>query len=264
MSERSETRIRQALVRYSQAMHAAGFVANHDGNLSARVGEGRFVCTPTAFSKAAVSLDDLVVVDAAGTRLAGRERPFSELILHRTVYGARPDVQAVVHAHPPFATAWGAAAVTLPHPFLPEAVVSLGAELPTVPLTAPGGPAAQALVPWVRRCDAVLMAGNGVLAWGPSLEIAWLRLELVEHLARIAHHAVALGGVKRMTPELVAPLLAARAKAGLKAPDEAGPTPAGPDPVTQKAVAQALAVLPNADRAAAERIAAEVARALGR
>jgi L-fuculose-phosphate aldolase len=263
MSLHSETQIRRELVRYSLAMHAAGFVANHDGNLSARVGENRIICTPTAFSKSAVSLEDLVVVDAAGAHVSGRQRPFSELVLHRAVYAARPEVNAVVHAHCPFATAFGAAGTPLPHPFLPEAVVSLGAEIPTVPLTAPGAASAKALESFVKRCDAVLIAGNGVLAWGPSLEVAWLRLELVEHLARIAHAALPLGGVKRLPADMVTALLASRAKAGLKAPEEAGPTPAA-DPVVQRAAAQAVAVLPNADRSVAERIAAEVAKALGR
>lgn len=264
MSATSETRLRQELVRYSLAMHAAGFVANHDGNLSVRVADDRIVCTPTAFSKADVTLDDLVVVDAAGTKLSGRRRPFSELVLHRAVYDARPDALAVVHAHPPFATAFGAAGKPLPHPFLPEAVVSLGAAVPTVPLTPPGKPAADALAPFVRRCDAVLLAGNGALAWGPTLELAWLRLELVEHLARIAHAALPLGGVQPLPAAMVTALLAARAKAGLRAPDEAGtPTPPA-DPVVQRAAAQAVSVLPNVDRQVAERIAAEVARSLGR
>ncbi|MEZ4467022.1 MAG: hypothetical protein R3F43_21870 [bacterium] len=103
-----------------------------------------------------------------------------------------------------------------------------------------------------------------MLAWGPTLELAWLRLELVEHLARIAHAAVPLGGVQPLPADMVQALLAARAKAGLQAPDEAGPPAPGPDPVVQRAAAQAVSVLPNVDRQVAERIAAEVARSLGR
>ncbi|MCA9537569.1 MAG: class II aldolase/adducin family protein, partial [Myxococcales bacterium] len=203
----SEARIRRDLVRYSRAMHAAGMVANHDGNLSARLTDERLLCTPTAFSKADVGPEDLLALDAKGNRISGRHRPFSELNLHLAVYAARPEVAAVVHAHPVHATAFGAAGRPLPPPFLPEAVVSLGAEVPLVPLAAPGGGAVDALRPFIRRVDAVLIAGNGVLAWGPTLETAWLRLELVEHLCRIAHAALPLGGVKPLPDDMVQSLV---------------------------------------------------------
>ncbi len=257
----NEARARRDLVRYSREMHAAGWVANHDGNLSARIGDDRIVCTPTAFSKADIGSEDLVVVDGEGRKLAGAHRGFSELALHLVVYGARPKARAVVHAHPPFATAYGISGRPLPHPFLPEAVVSLGPEIPTVPLTAPGKPGAAALRPFVRRCDALLVAGNGVWAWGPDLETAYLRLELVEHLCRIAHSAVALGGPAPLPDAVVAPLLAKRRKAGLAAPEEGGE--AGDVDVVGRATALAMAALPNADAALATRIAAEVAQKLG-
>ena len=259
----NEAQIRRDLVRYSHAMHAAGWVANHDGNLSARLTADRIVCTPTAFSKIDVTRDDLVLVNGDGKKIGGRRRPFSELVLHRMVYGNRRDVTAVVHAHPPFATAFGVAGRPLPHPFLPEAVVSLGPTIPTIPLTAPGQASADALRTQVRRCDAVLIAGNGVLSWGPSLELAFLRLELVEHLARIAHHAQGLGGVKPLDDAIVRPLLAKRHKAGLAAPEEGTPPGGGPDPV-DRAVAKVEAGLPGVDAEHIKRLAREVLASLGR
>lgn len=268
----SETAVRRDLVRYSHAMHAAGFVANHDGNLSARIGDDRIVCTPTSFSKADVERDTLVVTDADGRKVAGRYRPFSELALHCAVYRARPEVQAVVHAHPPMATAFGASSRPVPHPFLPEAVVSLGAEIPTVPLTAPGPAAVEALEPFVRRCDAVLIAGNGALAWGPDLETAWLRLELVEHICRIAHAALPLGGPARLPTDMVEGLVQKRRKGGLAAPEEgqaapgqrAATPPAGQTDPAARATVRALAGIPNADPRLAAQLAAEIARAMGR
>ncbi len=264
----NEAAVRRDLVRYSHAMHAAGFVANHDGNLSARVADDRIVCTPTRFSKAAVERDSLVVTDGSGRKVAGRFRPFSELSLHCAVYRARGDVRAVVHAHPPLATAFGVAGRPLPHPFLPEAVVSLGAEIPTVPLAAPGPAAVEALKPFARRCDAVLIAGNGVLSWGPDLETAWLRLELVEHLCRIAHAALPLGGPQPLPADMVAALVAKRRKGGLAAPEEGRPPPgplpgaaAGDDPAA-RATRRALAGVPGADPALAARLAAEIAASL--
>lgn len=269
----NEAAARRALVRYSHAMSAAGFVANHDGNLSARLAEDRFVCTPTAFAKIDVSLDDLLVVDAAGQRLAGAHKPFSELALHLAVYQARPEVRAVVHAHPPSATAFGAAGRPLPHPFLPEAVVSLGAEIPLVDCTLPGKPAVEALRPFLRRCDAVCISGNGVFAWGPDLETAYLRLELVEHLARIAVAAAPLGGVSRLPEVMVVDLVARRAKAGLAAPDEGrasvenGKSPdnrsasTGSD-TAGRAAERALAGIPGADPALVARLAEQLAAGL--
>src|SRR5262249_30014547 len=132
---------RAGLVDYSRRMHARGWVANHDGNLSVRLGDGRFLCTPTAYSKAEVTADSLVTVDEAGAVGAGRNRAFSELGLHLAIYKDRPDVQAVVHAHPPHATALAASGRALSEPFLLEAVVSIGPTVPVVPMSA-AGPAA--------------------------------------------------------------------------------------------------------------------------
>ena len=91
----TEAAARRDLVRYSKAMYQAGWVANHDGNLSVRVHDDRFVLTPTSFSKADVEVDELVVVDAEGRKTGGKNRPFSELVLHREVYGQRADVAPV-------------------------------------------------------------------------------------------------------------------------------------------------------------------------
>lgn len=245
----SEAKLRAELVRYSSQMHHAGWVANHDGNLSARVGdEPRFVCTPTSWSKLDVSLDDLLVVNERGERIAGKTRPFSELNLHMAVYRLRADVKAVVHAHPPSASAYGVAGRPLPHPFFPEAVVSLGAHIPLVPVSAPGQGALEALAPWVRRCDAVMIAGNGVLAWGPSLELAYLRLELIEHLATIAYRAEPLGGAQRLPDEMISALVQKRAKAGLCAPEEEGAEARGADPIVEAVTERLKRTFPRASQ----------------
>ena len=230
----SESKLRSQIVEASQRMHSRGWVANHDGNLSVRLPDGRFLATPTAFSKADVTADSLVIVDAGGAVVAGRNRVFSEMAIHLAVFKARPDVQAVVHAHAPHATALGACGRAL-ETFLPEAVVSLGPSVPLVPLSAPGGAAVAALTPYVVQYDAVLVAGNGVFAWGDSVEQAYLRLELVEHLSRIALLALPIGGVKPLPATMMPALLEARRKAGLgpeargvKAVQSVAPPPAAP------------------------------------
>lgn len=210
----SEAKQRALLVDYSGRLHSRGWVANHDGNLSSRLPDGRFLATPTAFSKAEVTPDSLVIVDAAGAVVAGRQRVFSEIGIHLALYAARPDVAAVVHAHSPHATALAACGRGL-EVFLPEAVVSLGPSVPLVPLAAPGPAAVAAITPFAPLYDAVLVAGNGLFAWGDSVEQAYLRAELVEHLCRIALLALPIGGVKPLPATLLPALLESRRKAGL-------------------------------------------------
>lgn len=209
---------RAELARVAQALHARGWVANHDGNVSLRQDGGRFLATPTATSKADVTERTLIEVDAGGKVVGGPGKPFGELGLHLAVYERRPDVHAVVHAHPPHATALAVAgSPALEQPFLAEAVVSLGPRVPTVPAAPPGAPARDALLRFVTEFDAVLIGNHGAMAWGRTLEQAYLRLELVEHLARVAILAAPLGGVRPLPDEVIGPLLAARARAGLGA-----------------------------------------------
>ncbi|HJZ84662.1 MAG TPA: class II aldolase/adducin family protein [Polyangia bacterium] len=208
-----DARTRAAVCDYAHRLHARGWVANHEGNLSLRLGPGRIVVTPTATSKAAVTPDSLLVVDAEGNPTEGRGKPFSEIGLHLAVYTARPDVGAVIHAHPPAATGFAVAGVALDRPLLAEAVVSLGPSIPTVPFAAPGAAAAAALQPFLGDCDVCLLASHGVLAWGQDLEQAYLRLEQVEHLARIALVARQLGGARELPKAVLPALLEARRKA---------------------------------------------------
>jgi L-fuculose-phosphate aldolase len=258
MNERLE---RERVVDFARRLHARGWVANHDGNLSVRLAAGRVLATPTATSKAAVTLESLLVVDDAGEKRSGPGKPFSEIGLHLTVYANRPEVRAVVHAHPPCATAIACAGSSLlERVFLAEAVVSLGPRIPTVPFAAPGKSACAALAPLVAEHDAVLLGQHGVLAWGVDVEQAYLRVELVEHLARIAIEAEKLGGVKPLPAEVVPALLEARKKAGLgvatAAPPAAKPVVAcAPSPT-----ADVPTIAPGQDLAAIVR--EELARAL--
>lgn len=213
----------------SALLYERGWVANHDGNLTAKDG-ARIWATPTATSKRLVGERSLLQLDGAGKVVEGSGKVFGEIGLHLTVYERRPDVGAVVHAHPPNATAiassraaaGGPGGTPISVPFIAEAVVSLGPLIPLVPVAMPGDPARQALAPWCEWVDAVLLGNHGVLAWGATLEQAFLRLELVEHLAKIAIAAQALGGIAPLPEELVRALLPARAKAGLgRAADKA-------------------------------------------
>lgn len=212
----NERALREVVADVARRLHARGWVANHDGNVTARAAAGRFVATPTATSKAAMTAASLIVVNEKGERVAGDAKPFGELGLHLTVYGSRPDVNAVVHAHPPAATALACAgSPLLERPFIAEAVVSLGPSIPTVPFAPPGAAACAALAPFVATHDAVLIGNHGAMAWGQDPEQAYLRLELVEHLARVALDAERVGGVRPLPESALPALLEARRKAGL-------------------------------------------------
>lgn len=212
----SESTERQLLADYSTRMFRAGFVANHDGNVSARLPTGRFLATPTSTSKADVTPASCVIVDDCGV-VQGRGKVFSEIGLHLLIYRKRADVGAVVHAHPPTATGFAVAGVALPEPFIAEALVSLGAAIPLVPTAAPGPAAVSALEPYVLDYDAVMLGNHGVLAWGKTVEQAYLRLELVEHLAKITLVANQLGGPRPLPRAVVTSMMEARRKAGLGA-----------------------------------------------
>jgi L-fuculose-phosphate aldolase len=237
----SESQKRIEVAEYARRLHARGWVANHDGNVTLRLDENRFLATPTATSKAAIGAEDILVVDESGARVSGRGKPFGEIGLHLTVYRNRADVNAVVHAHPPTATGFAVAGIPLDQPMIAEAVVSLGVGIPTVPFAAPGAAACQALAPFVVAHDAVLLAGHGALAWGADLEQAYLRLELVEHLARVALVAHQLGGVRPIPQAVIPALLESRRKAGLGAAASLAPA-SGPPPSAPASVAVPSAV----------------------
>jgi L-fuculose-phosphate aldolase len=206
--------LRAQIAEVARHLHDRGWVANHDGNVTARDG-AQFAATPTATSKRLVGDRGLITVDAKGA-VVGAGKVFGEIGLHLVVYERRPDVHCVVHAHPPYATAIASSRGNpIDRPFIAEALVSLGPKIPKIPYAQPGDAAKQALAPWCELVDAALLGNHGVIAWGADPEQALLRLELVEHLARIAIEAVPLGGVEALPPQAIAPLLAARAKAGI-------------------------------------------------
>lgn len=209
-------KVRAELVAVSRKVHANGWVANHDGNLSVKLTGNRLLITATAISKADVDDGKLLIVDLAGKVLEGRRKPFSELELHLAIYRARPEAEAVIHAHPPVATAFGLAGLELSPIAMPEIVVSLGDKIPTLPRALPKDEEAlKRLGAAAKLYDAMLISGNGALTWGTSLEMALLRMELVEHYAKILAAARPLGPVTALAAGELTRLLEARKKAGL-------------------------------------------------
>lgn len=246
-----EEEVIRSLVGVCHRLHARGWVANHDGNVSARLeGKAAYVASPTAVSKAAVGPEMVVRLDADGKVSSGTRKVFSEISLHLACFAARPDIRWVVHAHPPTATGFAVAGMCpFDPPFLAEAVVSLGARIPLVPFTAPGANQA-ALTEAIAGCDAVLLENHGVLVVGPDAETAFLRMELVEHLARIALVARQLGGPRPLPESVLVELLAARQRAGLGPGSTSVPSAgaASPGQATPSASADADSVVREALR----------------
>lgn len=193
----TETALREAVVLVCRRLWERGLVAGQDGNVSVRLDGDRVLVTPAGFSKRDVAPADLVVTTLDGTRLTGAHPPSSEVALHLSAYRRRPDVRAVVHAHPPTATALAVTGQSLPDNILPEVTVLLG-PVPLVPYATPGSAElAQQFDPYWAGHDAFLMANHGALALGPDLRVAHQRMETMEHAARIVMAARILGARKR-------------------------------------------------------------------
>lgn len=177
----------------------AGLIAGRDGNVSARYRADRLLVTPRGLAKSDLAPDDLVEVDLDGAHLGGSRQATTELDLHLRVYRRRRDCGAVVHAHPPAATAFAVAGEGIPADVLPEIAVLMG-EVPVVPYATTGTPAlGDAAEPFFDAHEAVLLANHGALAWGPDLAQARIRMESLEHAARILLAARSLGRVIRLT-----------------------------------------------------------------
>lgn len=197
------------IVKYSQKLDQKEFGANHDGNISAKF-DDMLLATPTAVSKGNVTADIIITLDQQGSKVGGIGKPFSEIKLHLAAYSKRPEIKAVVHAHPPFATARGLLNLAI-KPAIPEAIVSLGDIVPVVAFAMPGAKESDAIIADVlAEVDVFIMPGNGVLAVGDCVEQAYLRLELVEHLAKVDYYARSMGTPMSLTNEDIASLIAKR------------------------------------------------------
>ena len=183
---KTEQQHRDEIVRFGKLLHQTGLVAATDGNLSVRLENGHILCTPTLMSKGLMEPEDLVVVDQQGKKVSGGREVSSEIAMHLFIYGRRPDVGGVVHAHPPTATGYAAAGIALDSALCSEIIVTLGS-VPLANYETPGTPElAEALAPLLAEHDAILMANHGVVTCGADLLNAYMNMETVEHFAKIA------------------------------------------------------------------------------
>jgi L-fuculose-phosphate aldolase len=205
-----ENHTRSEICRIGKMLHERGFVAGCDGNISVRLGHDLVLCSPTAICKSMMEPEDLVLVDMQGNRKHGKRRASSELGMHLLFYSLRPQVRAVVHAHPPTATGFAAAGISLEEPLVAEVVMSCG----KIPLAHYGTPGtlelSESLKPLVPDNDALLMANHGAVTCGHDLLEAYMKMEAVEHYAKIALVARQLGPTNPLPAEEIAKLMQAR------------------------------------------------------
>ncbi len=213
-----EEQVRAEIVEVGRRLHARGFIAANDGNISVRLDETRLLTTPTGVSKGFMTPDMLVMTDLQGVKLAGDRSPSSELLMHLAVYELRPEIKAVVHAHPPTATGFAVAGIPLDRAVLAEVVTTLG----SIPIAEYGTPSTPELADAVRQFieahDGLLLANHGALTVAGELLAAYYKMETIEHFARISLVARLLGRERLLSREEVVRLQDLRDMYGITAP----------------------------------------------
>jgi L-fuculose-phosphate aldolase len=231
----SEASLRADIVEIGRRMYARGYTASNDGNISVRLGADRLLMTPKSVCKGFMTPDMMCITDLEGRKLQGDRDPSSEMLMHLEVYRQRPDVQAVVHAHPPTATGFAVAGIPLDRAVLAEVLTTLG----SIPIADYATPSTKALPEAVRKYikahDGMLLANHGALTVGADLYGAYYKMETIEHFAKISLVARMLGRENLLSREEVTRLQELRGAYGIKAPapicadpsTELGPGPAG-------------------------------------
>ena len=191
----SEYHLRQEIVRVTRIVANQGLIRSSDGNISVRMDDERFLVTPSGLYKMAMEPDDPILVNQNGEILEGKPglKPTSEIGMHLEAFRQRPDINAVLHAHPPYATALTIAGIPFPTDLLPEVLIALG-DVPTAPYATPGTPAlAESIRALILDHNAILLGNHGSISVGRTLEEALIGLERLEHAAYTYHLAKALG-----------------------------------------------------------------------
>ncbi len=214
----NEYEIKKQICEIGKRIYDKGMVASNDGNISVKISENEFLCTPTGVSKGFMTPEFICKVDSNGNVIQANEgfKPSSEIKMHMRVYKERPDVNAVVHAHPLYATSFAIAGIPLTEPIMPEAVIALG----SVPIAEYGTPSTEeipdAVSKYLQHYDAVLLANHGALSFSDSLLNAYHKMESVEFYAQLMYQSKMLGGPKILTDAQVERLYEIRRQFGLK------------------------------------------------
>jgi L-fuculose-phosphate aldolase len=195
----NEHKLKEQICEIGRRVYNRGFAAANDGNISFRLNDREVLCTPTMVCKGFMKPEDMCKVDYEGKQLAGTRKRSSEILLHLAVYKNRPDVRAVVHCHPPHATAFAVGGVPIPKCVLPEVEVFLG-EVPTAFYETPGTQKfADTIVPHLKSSNTIILANHGTVTFGPDLEKAYWNSEIIDAYCKILILAQQLGNVNYFT-----------------------------------------------------------------
>lgn len=209
---RNESELRKQICQIGQRVWQKGMVAANDGNFSVKIGDNEILCTPTGVSKGFMNPGMICKVDLNGNILQsdGIHRPSSEIKMHLRVYQRRPDVNAVVHAHPMYATSYAIVGVPLNKQIVPESIISLG-EVPIAKYGLPGSSEIpDSIEPFLDTHDAVLLENHGALSWGVDLNTAYFKMEALEFYAQLSFLTQQLGGSRELPATEVTRLLELR------------------------------------------------------
>ncbi len=219
----SEWKLKEQMADIGRRIWQKGFCAGNEGNHSYRLGDDRVLCTPSLISKGNLKPDDMCVVDMTGKQISGKRKRTSEILLHLAIYRERPDVRAVIHSHPPHATAFAIADVELPTCIHPEAEVFLG-PVKTAKYVTPGDTRlGESIKPFIKESNTILLGNHGVVCYGPDLEDAYYKLEIVDAYARILLLTKQLGSVKPLGAQDMKELLDFKQRIGFSDPRLNGP-----------------------------------------
>ncbi len=214
----SEDTLRADIVEVGRRLYARGYTASNDGNISVRLDDRRLLMTPTGVCKGFMDVGMMCITDLEGRKLQGARNPSSEIQMHLEVYRQRPEIQAVVHAHPPVATAFAVAGIPLDRAVLAEVVTTLG----SIPIAEYATPSTKELPEAVRKYvkahDGMLLANHGALTLGADLFSAYYKMETIEHFANISFVARMLGGERLLSRDEVVRLQGLRGRYGITSP----------------------------------------------
>jgi L-fuculose-phosphate aldolase len=214
----NDRKLKELICEIGRRVYNKGFAAANDGNISIRVGENEVLCSPTMICKGFMSPDDICAVDLDGNQIAGKKKRTSEILLHLSIMKARPDVKAVVHCHPPHATAFAVAGEPIPQCILPEVEVFMG-EIPIAPYETPGTQKfADTVLPFLKGTSCVILKNHGTVSFGKNLEEAFWKTEILDSYCRILMLARQLGKVDYFTQQQTNELLDLKKKLGFDDP----------------------------------------------
>lgn len=205
--------IREQICDIGRRLWQLGFVAANDGNISVKVWDDLYLTTPTGVSKGFMTPDMILLVNSRCEKLEeSKWRPSSELPMHMRCYMERDDVEAVVHAHPPCATAFAVSHIPLDKYTMPEAILSLG----SVPIAPYGTPSTNeipdAVAPLLENHDAVLLENHGALTVGSDLQTAYFRMETLEFYAKLTLNTKIIGSYYEISDNKLEELMELRNK----------------------------------------------------